>query len=198
MLPEPWQTDTCIGSWHYDRGVYERGDYKSAATVLQMLVDIVSKNGNLLLSVPVRSDGTIDEKERKVVEEIGAWMKVNGEAIYGTIPWKVYGEGPSTESANPLKTAGFNEGMAFTDKDIRYTMAKNRSTLFAIVMAAPQGDITLKALTLANGSAPSSIMLVGSDEKLDWKRENGALVIRKPAYKGINGSPLVLKLVWNP
>ncbi len=72
IQPLPWQTDTCIGGWHYDRGLYERNGYKTSKTVIQTLVDIVSKNGNLMLNIPVRGDGTIDEKERKIVEEIGA------------------------------------------------------------------------------------------------------------------------------
>ena len=96
ILPQPWQTDTCIGSWHYDRGIFERNGYKSAASVVRMLADIVSKNGNLMLSVPLQRDGQPDEDEIKIVSEIGAWLKVNGEAIYATRPWKIYGEGPST------------------------------------------------------------------------------------------------------
>ena len=97
--PYPWQTDTCIGGWHYDRGLYERNGYKSAKTVIQMLANIVSKNGNLLLNIPVRGDGTIDEKELKVVEGIADWMDVNKECIFGTRPWKVFGEGPASAGA---------------------------------------------------------------------------------------------------
>ena len=97
ILPQPWQTDTCIGSWHYDRGIFERQGYKSAASVVRMLADIVSKNGNLMLSVPLRRDGQPDAEEIKIVSEIGAWLKVNGEAIYATRPWKIYGEGPAIQ-----------------------------------------------------------------------------------------------------
>ncbi len=96
ILPLPWQTDTCIGSWHYDRAIFEQHRYKSAASVILMLADIVSKNGNLMLSVPLQRDGTPDTDEIKIVSEIGAWLKMNGEAIYATRPWKIYGEGPST------------------------------------------------------------------------------------------------------
>ncbi|RYY09841.1 MAG: alpha-L-fucosidase, partial [Alphaproteobacteria bacterium] len=93
--PLPWQTCTCLGAWHYDRGIAERHGYKSATTVIRTLADVVSKNGNLLLSVPVRGDGTIDDQEEAIVREIAAWMKVHKEAILGTRPWKVAGEGPA-------------------------------------------------------------------------------------------------------
>ena len=99
ILPQPWQTDTCIGSWHYDQAIFEHHRYKTAASVIRMLADIVSKNGNLMLSVPLQRDGQPDADEIKIVSEIGAWLKVNGDAIYATRPWKIYGEGPSTEAA---------------------------------------------------------------------------------------------------
>ena len=95
IRPEPWQTDTCIGNWHYDRRLYENNGYKSAKQVVQRLADVVSKNGNLLLNVPVRGNGTIDDKEEAVVDEIGAWTQRNGEAIFGTRPWRIFGEGPT-------------------------------------------------------------------------------------------------------
>lgn len=84
--PLPWQTCTCIGNWHYDRRIYDNNGYKSAQTVVHTLIDVVSKNGNLLLSVPVRGNGSIDEKERAIVEEIGRWMARNSEGIYDTRP----------------------------------------------------------------------------------------------------------------
>ena len=99
--PFVWQTDTCLGGWHYDIGVFNRHRYKSAKTVIQTLADVVSKNGNLLLSVPVRADGTIDSDEVKIVEGIAAWMDINRESIFGTRPWKVFGEGPAMASAAP-------------------------------------------------------------------------------------------------
>ena len=90
IIPHPWQTDTCVGGWYYATG----HSYKSSATVLQMLADIVSKNGNLLLNFPPRPDGTLDEQEQKILADLAAWMPINGEAIFGTRPWTVYGEGP--------------------------------------------------------------------------------------------------------
>lgn len=144
--PLPWQTDTCLGAWHYDRGIYDRNGYKSTQTVIHTLVDVVSKNGCLLLSVPVRGDGTIDEKERAIVEGIADWMQVNREAVFDTRPWKVCGEGPQLAEAPPLSAQGFNEGkgLPYTSRDIRYTQKNN--TLYAFVMAKPSGDVQLTAL----------------------------------------------------
>ena len=149
--PQAWQTDTCIGSWHYDRSIYDHNGYKSAATVIRTLADVVSKNGNLLLSVPVRSDGTIDEKERHVVEGIAVWIDVNKESIFGTRPWKVCGEGPQLEAAVPLTGQGFNEGRgkAATASDVRYTVKDG--VVYAFILAKPDGVVRLKSLGITAG-----------------------------------------------
>src|SRR5207247_959383 len=107
--PLPWQTDTCIGGWHYDRNIYHRHAYTSTRTVIHTLADIVAKNGNLLLSIPVRADGTIDD-ELKIVQGIADWMDVNKQAIFATRPSKIFGEGPAIAAAAPVKAQGFNEG----------------------------------------------------------------------------------------
>lgn len=140
MYPK-WQTDTCIGSWHYDRGVYERGGYKSAAQVLGLLVDVVSKNGNLCLSIPIRSDGTIDEKERAVCEDIAAWMAVNREALFDADPYEICGEGPQIKAAPPLSAQGFNEGRIPkpTKDDVRYMKSRCGRSVYAIELA-PDGQ----------------------------------------------------------
>lgn len=152
--PLPWQTDTCIGSWHYDQRIYNAKRYKSAQTVIHTLVDVVSKNGNLCLSVPVKGNGSIDELERKIVEEIGAWMAVNAEGIYDTRPWVIFGEGPAMESAAPLAAQGFNEGKgkAFTSGDIRFT--SKGSTIYATVLGWP---IDRKVNIKSMGSAAKHI-----------------------------------------
>lgn len=138
-----WQTDTCIGSWHYDRALYERGGYKSAAAVLRILVDVVSKNGNLCLSIPIRSDGTIDEKERAICEDIADWMAVNGEAIFDTVPFDVCGEGPQLDAAPPLSAQGFNENKIpkATSKDIRYTQSRDGKAVYAICLVPPADGV---------------------------------------------------------
>ena len=97
---KPWQTCTCIGGWHYGENDYNAG-YKSAEHVVSMLVDIVSKNGNLLLSIPIKGDGTLDDKEMKFIADVKAWMDQNSRSIYGTRVWKSFGEGPSAEASRP-------------------------------------------------------------------------------------------------
>jgi len=188
-----WQTCTCIGDWHYNRGIYENGSYKSAATVIRMLVDIVSKNGNLLLSIPVRGDGSIDEKEVAILKDIAAWMDLNKESIFDTRPWKIYGEGPSVDAVNALNGPGFNEGkVGFTAKDIRYNQKGN--VLYATLMGVPSAQISLKSLGKeANGLVVKKIEVLGSNEKLSWKQESGALVI-DPIKKIPNEIAVVLKI----
>ncbi|GAO42353.1 alpha-L-fucosidase [Flavihumibacter petaseus] len=176
----PWQTCSCIGEWHYDRAVYDQDRYKSAATVIRMLVDIVSKNGNLLLNIPVRGDGSIDEKEVKILEDITAWMDVNKESIFDTHPWRVYGEGPVAAAVNPLSGPGFNEGkVKFSEKDIRFNQKGN--ILYATVLGIPSGDIQIKSLGKNSGGLKiRRIAMLGNKEALSWKQEADALVIKKP------------------
>jgi alpha-L-fucosidase len=179
ILPEPWQTDTCLGSWHYNRAIYEKHQYKTSATVIRMLVDIVSKNGNLLLSVPQRGDGTIDDDERKVLSDLAAWMPANGEAIYGSRPFAVYGEGPPDVKGS----ANFNENnnRPYTAEDIRFT-AKG-DTVYAFVLAWPEnGRATIK--TLAKGSTHypreiGKIDLLGGGP-LSFTREADGLTVTLP------------------
>jgi alpha-L-fucosidase len=184
--PHPWQTDTCIGDWHYQRSLYDHNGYKSAKAVIQMLADVVSKNGNLLLSIPVRGDGTIDDKEEKIVNDIAAWMAVHKESILGTRPWKVFGEGPAMGSAPSLKAQGFNEGKGrpFTAQDIRFTT--KGKTIYAIVMGWPTNDVSIQSLGKSAKlleQPVNKIQLLGSREKIKWTQADGALVISQPKTK---------------
>jgi alpha-L-fucosidase len=178
--PEPWQTDTCLGDWHYKRSIYLEHRYKSAKTVIQTLADVVSKNGNLLLNVPVRGDGTIDDDELAVVEGITRWMDVNREAIFGSRPWAVFGEGPASAGA-ALSGPGFNEGKgrAFTTDDIRFT--ENNGKIYAIVLGVPTTPTTIKSLGREAKFARrrvAKVELLGYDGKLAWTQEPEALVIQ--------------------
>jgi len=194
--PEPWQTDTCIGNWHYDRRVFEQHRYKTAATVIHTLADVVSKNGNLQLSVPVKADGTLDSDEIAVVEGIAHWMEINREGIFGTRPWKVFGEGPASQSA-PLRAQGFNEGRGkpVTAEDFRFTLRKN--VLYMIQLGVPTQESRVKSLGKAAGLLDrpiESIALVGSEEKLQWKLSDDALSIAAPR-SAPSPEALVYKLI---
>lgn len=177
-----WQTDTCIGDWHYNRDVYNKKRYKSPATVVHMLADIVSKGGNLLLNVPIRGDGSLDEQELTVVEGITTWMDLSSEAIYDTRPFVTFGEGPASEGA-PISAQGFNEGKGkpFSAADIRYTTKGN--TLYAILLGAPQPNAatTLHALKLDNPLGKiQSIRLLGHEGEIPFTQTEEALTITLP------------------
>lgn len=181
MIQElPWQTCSCIGDWHYNNSVYENNRYKSAKDVIHMLVDVVSKNGNLLLNIPVRGDGTIDEKEIAVVEGIAAWMDINKESIFDTRPWKVFGEGPAAEAKNPIRAQGFNEGrIKFTAKDVRFN--QNGNILYVTLMGAPEEAVTIRNLSSSAGAKRiKKIELLGSKEKVSWSQNDDYLRIEKP------------------
>lgn len=190
--PLPWQTCTCIGNWHYDRAVYDRKGYKSGKAVIHSLVDIVSKNGNLLLNIPVRGNGSIDEQERQIVEEVGRWMDVNGECIYGTRPWKIFGEGPAMEDTASLSGPGFNEGKGrpFGSEDVRFTAKGDK--LYAIVLGTPEaGKIRIRSLSSNSEHYPrriGSVKNLETGQPADFERNDNALVISfsgtevQPAY----------------
>jgi alpha-L-fucosidase len=187
IRPQPWQTDTCIGSWHYDRRIYNDHHYKTTGQVVRMLVDIVSKNGNLLLSVPVRGNGELDSDEEKFLHEMGAWMDINSEAIYGTRPWVVYGEGPSTTEQVKKGEFGGAEDVRskpYTAEDIRFT--KKDRTIYAFLLAWPQnGSAQVKSLAAnaagLHGASIASVKLLGSDAKLTWNQDAGGLHVTLPA-----------------
>jgi alpha-L-fucosidase len=197
IQPLPWQTCTCIGSWHYDKKLAAENRYKSAANVLQMLADIVSKNGNLLLSVPLRGDGTPDDASLAVVEGIAAWMDVNRAAIFETRPWKLFGEGPASAGA-ALSAQGFNEGKGkpYTADDVRFTQSKDGRTLYVIGLVRPTAPLAVAALGSAAGHldrAIAGVELLGSTAPVKWTRTAAALVLDAGATTGPAG-PVVFKV----
>ncbi|MFD2033416.1 alpha-L-fucosidase [Belliella marina] len=189
-----WQTCTCIGNWHYNEAVYQQDRYKSAKDVIHMLVDVVSKNGNLLLNVPVKGDGSIDEKEVEIVENIGKWIEINGESIFGTRPWDVFGEGPSAETENPISAQGFNEGkVKMNSNDIRFN--QKGDVLYATLMGSPEEDIKIKNLGSMSpfSKGIKKIELLGSSEKVKWKLEKDQLHIEAPK-EALNEIAVVYKI----
>ena len=197
MQELPWQTCTCLGNWHYDQRIYDRDGYKSAKTVTNMLVDIVSKNGNLLLSVPVKGDGTIDDKEEAILAEIGDWMEVNGEGIFGTRPWKIYGEGPSVQNKVPLRDQGFNEHLQsqYTSEDIRFVTKDN--SLYAHILNWPENNrVIIKSLASESpyfSDDITTVELLGGNQ-LNFERTNEGLIINLPEERP---NPLSLALKIN-
>ncbi|MGI4759318.1 MAG: alpha-L-fucosidase [Janthinobacterium lividum] len=185
--PLPWQTDTCLGQWHYDRRIYDQHGYKSAQTIIHTLIDVVSKNGNLLLSVPVRGNGSIDDQERAIVEGIAAWMQTNGESIYGTRPWKIFGEGPAQAATAALSAQGFNEGKGrpFGAEDIRYVTKGN--ILFASALGWPaSGRLLLKSLAAGGPHYPGKVKrveLLGVPGSLEVAHTPEGLAVVLPAQK---------------
>ncbi|KTT74255.1 alpha-L-fucosidase [Sphingomonas endophytica] len=177
----PWQTDTCIGEWHYDQAVYDNDRYKSAATVIHTLCDVISKNGNLMLNVPLRGDGTIDDKEQRIVEGIAAWMGRYGDAIYGTRPWRIHGEGPQNGGGGLFSEGGPKS--LYTAKDIRYvTKGKN---LHAFVLGWPENGVARLTLLGRDNQVGRGtierVMLSGSDAPLQFQRNGDALQVTLPA-----------------
>ncbi|MBC7783397.1 MAG: alpha-L-fucosidase [Burkholderiales bacterium] len=170
--PLPWQTDTSIGDWYYSDGF----KYKTTDQIIHMLADIVSKNGNMLLNVVQYADGSLPPEPQKFLEEMAVWIAVNGDAIYGTRPWKLFGEGP-TDAVE----GHFKEDTAYTAQDIRFTT--KAGSLYAITLGVPQGEVRIKSLgqnaKVAEGIV-ASVRLLGSDEVLKWTQEPAALVIKLP------------------
>jgi alpha-L-fucosidase len=141
IWPRPWQTDTCVGNWHYDT----RARYKTPKRVIDMLVDIASRNGNLLLNFPLPNNGMLDPKELAILESITSWMSVNSEAIYATRPWKIFGAGPGAEF-KPPPGQQFNENTRqdLTAADVRYTT--KGENLYAFVTGWPGKEAVIPSL----------------------------------------------------
>ncbi|HVN78376.1 MAG TPA: alpha-L-fucosidase [Terriglobia bacterium] len=180
IRPFFWQTDTSISknSWGY----VQPQDYKTAGSIVGDLVDIVSKNGCLLLNIGPRPDGTIPAAEEEILLEIGRWLEVNGEAIYGTRPWKVFGEGPTK-----VVEGSFNDTkrQAFSSADFRFT--SKAGTLYAIALAWPEsGKLLIKSLasgTPYRVAKIQNVQLLGSASRLNWDLVAQGLAVELPTDK---------------
>ncbi|MBA2590176.1 MAG: alpha-L-fucosidase [Alphaproteobacteria bacterium] len=173
IVPHPWQTDTCLGDWHYNRARYTEKSYMSAAAVIYRLCDVVAKNGCLLLSVPVRGDGTIDSEERGIVEQIATWTSRYGEAIFVSRPWKKSGEGPTQ-----IASGQFGEGKMkpFEAADIRFTT--KGPVLYAMTLGRPSGTVTVASL--ANSGSVKRVEVVGSTAPLAFTQDGAGLHVTVP------------------
>jgi alpha-L-fucosidase len=174
--PHPWQTDTSIGDWFYNR----HWKYQSLSWTVHMLVDIVSKNGNLLLNVVLRPDGSLDPEVETMLHQLADWTAINGEAIYGTRPWLVFGEGPTQ-----VKGGAFKENFTYSARDIRFTT--KGKTLYAIALGWPDdGKVIIQSLARTDDSSVNKIKrveLLGYRGKLKFAQTTEGLTVQLPAQK---------------
>jgi len=178
IQPVLWQTCTSVSrnSWGY----ITNHVYKDVDEIVDELVDVVSKNGTMLLNIGPRADGTIPEHEQHMLRQIGAWLKINGEAIYSTRPWRVFGEGPTRPVAGPFTD---KRRQPFTAQDIRFTTKGN--TLYAIALAWP-ADRKLVVKSLGTSSSyikgkVKRVTLLGHKGRLTWEQKPEGLVVALPA-----------------
>ena len=177
ILPEAWQTDTSVSnkSWGY----IENDTFKTPKFIVQQLADVVSKNGNLLLNIGPRSDGTIPQPVQEVLLDVGAWLKVNGNAIYGTRPWTSFGEGPTKVEAGSFHDT---QTKPYTAQDFRFTT--NGETLYAIEMAWPkEGEAVIHTLSsdVVGARKVNSVSLLGASAELTFTQRADGLHIKVPA-----------------
>ena len=180
IFPHPWQTDTSVGkrSWGY----INDEEYKSAGYLIDELIDIVSKNGCLLLNIGPKADGTISPEAKKILEEMGVWLKLNGEAIYDTRPWKIYGEGPTKiSSGNHTESENF-ENVA---TDLRFTT--KGETLYATALGWPDdGKFIIKSLAKNNSHEKkkiSAVEFISGNNEIRWIQTSEGLVINTKGEK---------------
>lgn len=180
IRPMVWQNDTSVSknSWFH----VANPEYRTPESLVGDLVDIVSKNGVLLLNVGPQADGSIPEQEQAILRDIGAWLSVNGAAIYGTRPWKVFGEGPTRVESGSFSDT---KRLPFTARDIRFTT--KGATLYAIVLAWPDdGHVNIAALRDGAADDIRAVRLLGSSEVLKWKRDAAGLRVELPAKRPCN------------
>ena len=176
IRPLYWQTDTSVSnkSWGYIKD----DTFKSPEFVIDQLIDVVSKNGNLLLNIGPRSDGTIPEEAQRVLLDVGAWLNINGEAIYGTRPWRTYGEGPTKVAAGSFHDT---DTAHYTAEDFRFTTKGD--VLYAVGLAWPtNGEVVIRSLAATMGSQSiQSVSLLGSDAKPKFQQRSDGLHVQLPA-----------------
>ena len=167
IMPEPWHTDTCIGNWFYD----VHYPYKQPAQIIEMLVDIISKNGVMLLNILQRPDGTIDKDAEFILDRIGEWFAVNSEAVYGTRPWHTFGEGETR-----VKIEGFTEDKTDWNRS-DYRFVTKDGAVYAFMMAAESGGTAV--LRSFADRRVTSVELLGAGP-VPFVQEMGILLVSLP------------------
>ncbi len=191
ISPHVWQSETCIGNWHYDRALYDQpgefGGYLHPRDIIHWLIDTVSKNGVLVLNIPGRPDGTIDSKEIAVLDKITEWMSVNSEAIFETRSWKIFGEGPNKVSAGAFHGDTVAKLGA---RDVRFTRTKNNRVIYAILLGLPSHETTIEAFGLSGTNSPGKIEkveILGNRQAPKWKQTLNGLTVKVP--ESLSGVP---------
>jgi alpha-L-fucosidase len=180
IWPQPWQTDTSVGDWHYRRD----DTYKTPKAIVDMLVDVVSRNGNLLLNFPLPNNGRLNPTELNILAEIAEWMSVNSDGIYGTRPWTKFGEGPAATAATGAD-AKFNESKRkeLTSEDVRFTT--KGEVLYAFVMGVPARRAVVRSLAAGDGGDArrvQGVQLLGAG-RVEWKQDGTGLIVELPEKK---------------
>ena len=194
----PWQSETCLGNWHYLRALYDQpgefGGYMHPREVVHWLIDTVSKNGTFILNVPGKPDGTIDAKERLILHKIGAWLAVNGEAIYATRPWTVYGEGPSVIHPGSFQGKSVQQLSAV---DIRFTRNKAATVVYAIALGWPTEGLLIRSLGTDAPTRPGPIRqveILGDERALRWHQSGAGLSVTLPPCRDNDTYALALRV----
>ena len=178
ISPTPWQTDTCAGGWFYN----VRQRYKTPKHIMELLVNTVSKNGNLTLNIPQKPDGTLDDECRHILKRMAEWIEINGEGIYSTRPWKVAGEGPTTGESGAFR----EDALDWTSEDFRFT-AKD-DNVYAFQLKWPDnGKALIKALAGAKELEVAEARLLGFDKPLGFTQDANGLQIALPPKREVEG-----------
>ena len=190
IMQYPWQSETCIGDWHYNRALFDKpgkyGGYLQPQDVVHWLIDTVSKNGTFILNIPGKPDGTIDSKEIAVLDGITDWMQVNGEAIYATRSWKIFGEGPDTVKSGSFQGTSVSK---LGSQDIRFTRNKANTAVYAIILGWPGKEAVIHALGTSSPQSPGKIAnveLLGYQSKVQFQQDSSMLRVELPAQKPSN------------
>ncbi|NIP22480.1 MAG: alpha-L-fucosidase [Phycisphaerae bacterium] len=175
LTPYPWLTDTSVGPWFHQKS----SSFKTVNELVDVFVDIVSKNGCMLLNVGPQADGAIPDKGKKILLGIGEWMKTNGQAMYNTRPWKIYGQGPTKQD----KRGGFSENKdkPYTSQDIRFTQSKDGKTIYVILLDWPEQEVTINSMKVDAANPNARIELLGGGKVTYKVNAQKQLVIQPPA-----------------
>ena len=172
---------------------------KPSADVLHVLIDIVSKNGVLLLNISPKSDGTIPEDQQKVLMDMGAWLEIYGESIYETRPWYTYGEGPTKEPEGHFKNHSEFLKIKYSVADVRYTTSKDGNTIYATLLGVPASNTTLTMKSFAESATGrpleiKSVSMLGNPEALTWEIDDEGLHITTPSTMKDANMAVVFKI----